>query len=288
MATDGDWGAFIAWDPVAGKRAWTIPEKFMVMSGAVATAGDLVFYGTTDGWFRAVDARTGKVLWQQKLSSGIIGQPMTYLGPDGRQYVAIASGVGGAAGVQSGRPGFPRARLDVVCVLARRQGCRRSAAATVGRSPQATVKTATAIAACWPAPRSARGATGWIVLAAKQTRSRMSEPRRSAHVRALAPRITDRRSGRRGAGAMCRCTWPIRWRRAGRVARRQSPVHAAMNCAGCHGYGGDGGMGPEPDRSATGTYGGTPVGDLQVHSTRAAPRACRPGARRCRRNRSGS
>jgi alcohol dehydrogenase (cytochrome c) len=105
--SDGDWGAFIAWDPVAGKRAWTIPEKFMVLSGALATAGDLVFYGTTDGWFRAVDARSGKVLWQQKLSSGIVGQPITYLGPDGRQYVAIASGVGGAAGVQKQRPGYP-------------------------------------------------------------------------------------------------------------------------------------------------------------------------------------
>ena len=44
---DGDWGQFIAWDPVAGKAAWRIPEKFMVMSGALATAGDLVFYGTT-------------------------------------------------------------------------------------------------------------------------------------------------------------------------------------------------------------------------------------------------
>ncbi|TZF90809.1 PQQ-dependent dehydrogenase, methanol/ethanol family [Cognatilysobacter lacus] len=104
---DGDWGAFIAWDPVAGKRVWSIPEKFMVMSGALATAGDIVFYGTTDGWFRAVDARNGKVLWQQKLSSGIVGQPMSYLGPDGRQYIAIASGVGGAAGVQSDREGYP-------------------------------------------------------------------------------------------------------------------------------------------------------------------------------------
>ena len=103
----GDWGAFIAWDPVRGKRAWTIPEKFMVMSGTMVTAGDVVFYGTTDGWFRAVDARNGKVLWQKKLSSGIVGQPMTYLGPDGRQYIAIASGVGGASMVQSGQPGFP-------------------------------------------------------------------------------------------------------------------------------------------------------------------------------------
>jgi PQQ-dependent dehydrogenase (methanol/ethanol family) len=104
---DGDWGAFIAWNPVAGKAAWRLPEKFMVMSGAIATAGDLVFYGTTDGWFKAVDARSGKLLWKQKLSSGVIGQPMTYLGPDGHQYIAVASGIGGAAMVQSGRPGLP-------------------------------------------------------------------------------------------------------------------------------------------------------------------------------------
>lgn len=113
---DGNWGALIAWDPVAGKRAWTIPEKFMVMSGTIATAGDLVLYGTTDGWFRAVDARNGKVLWQQKLSSGVIGQPITYLGPDGRQYVAVASGVGGAAMVQSALPGFP-ARGSILYVF---------------------------------------------------------------------------------------------------------------------------------------------------------------------------
>ncbi len=88
-APGGNWGEFIAWDPVTGKKVWSIPEKFMTMSGALATAGDLVFYGTADGWFRAVDARTGKVLWSQKLGSGIIAQPMTYLGPDGRQYVAV-------------------------------------------------------------------------------------------------------------------------------------------------------------------------------------------------------
>jgi alcohol dehydrogenase (cytochrome c) len=104
---DGGWGAFIAWDPVRGKAAWRIPEKFMVMSGAIATAGDIVFYGTTDGWFKAVDATNGKLLMEQKLSSGIIGQPITFLGPDGRQYVAIPSGVGGAAAVQSARDGYP-------------------------------------------------------------------------------------------------------------------------------------------------------------------------------------
>lgn len=104
---EGNWGGLIAWDPAHGKKIWEIPEKFMVMSGVVTTASNLVFYGTTDGWFRAVDAWTGKVLWSQKLGSGIIGQPITYLGPDNRQYVAVEAGVGGAAMVQKSRPGFP-------------------------------------------------------------------------------------------------------------------------------------------------------------------------------------
>jgi PQQ-dependent dehydrogenase (methanol/ethanol family) len=107
-AGPGDnWGEFMAWDPTTNKKAWSIREKFMTMSGTLATAGDVVFYGTADGWFRAVDARAGKVLWSYKLGSGVIGQPMTYIGPDKRQYVAVYSGVGGAAMVSSSMPGFP-------------------------------------------------------------------------------------------------------------------------------------------------------------------------------------
>ena len=64
----------------------------------LATAGDVVFYGTMDRWFKAVDARTGKELWKFQTSSGIIGQPISYRGPDGRQYIAVPSGVGGWAG----------------------------------------------------------------------------------------------------------------------------------------------------------------------------------------------
>ncbi|MEO8308801.1 MAG: PQQ-dependent dehydrogenase, methanol/ethanol family [Pseudomonadota bacterium] len=107
-AAPGDhWGEFMAWDAARGKKVWAIEEKFMTMSGALATAGNVVFYGTVDGWFRAVDARNGKVLWSQKLGSGVIGAPMTYLGPDGRQYVAIYAGVGGAAMVSKSMKGFP-------------------------------------------------------------------------------------------------------------------------------------------------------------------------------------
>jgi PQQ-dependent dehydrogenase (methanol/ethanol family) len=94
----GHRGEFTAWDPVARRKAWSIRESFPVWSGALATAGDVVFYGTMEGWFKAVDARSGALLWQFKTGSGIIGQPVSYRGPDGKQYVAVLCGVGGWAG----------------------------------------------------------------------------------------------------------------------------------------------------------------------------------------------
>jgi PQQ-dependent dehydrogenase (methanol/ethanol family) len=94
----GNRGLFTAWDVANGRKRWQIPERFPVWSGALATAGDVVFYGTMDGWFKAVDARSGAPLWQFKTGSGIIGQPIAYRGPDGKQYVAILAGVGGWAG----------------------------------------------------------------------------------------------------------------------------------------------------------------------------------------------
>lgn len=94
----GNRGIFSAWDPVQAKTIWAVNENFPVWSGALATAGDVVFYGTMDGWFKALDAHNGHLLWQFKAGSGIIGQPVTYKGPDGKQYVAVLSGVGGWAG----------------------------------------------------------------------------------------------------------------------------------------------------------------------------------------------
>ena len=122
-APGGYGGEFTAWDPLTGKAVWNIPDHFPVWSGALATAGDVVFYGTMDGWFKAVDANSGKQLWQFKTGSGIIGQPVTYKGPDGKQYVAILSGVGGWAGAivaggldardQSAALGFAGAMQDL-------------------------------------------------------------------------------------------------------------------------------------------------------------------------------
>jgi lanthanide-dependent methanol dehydrogenase len=94
----GHRGEFTAWDPVAGKEVFRIKEPFPAWSGALATAGDVVFYGTMDRWFKAIHARTGELLWQFRTGSGIISQPVTYRGPDGKQYVAVISGVGGWAG----------------------------------------------------------------------------------------------------------------------------------------------------------------------------------------------
>jgi PQQ-dependent dehydrogenase (methanol/ethanol family) len=95
----GNRGAFVAWDPTTGTKKWEIKENLAAYGGALATAGGVVFYGTMEGWLKAVDAKTGTLLWKFKCPSGIIGNPMTYLGPDGKQYVAVLSGIGGWAGI---------------------------------------------------------------------------------------------------------------------------------------------------------------------------------------------
>jgi PQQ-dependent dehydrogenase (methanol/ethanol family) len=91
-------GNFIAWDNKTGKIVWSIKEQFSVWSGALATAGGVVFYGSLEGYLKAVDAKTGKELYKFKTPSGIIGNVTTYE-HNGRQYIAVLSGVGGWAGI---------------------------------------------------------------------------------------------------------------------------------------------------------------------------------------------
>ncbi|MCX7318926.1 MAG: methanol/ethanol family PQQ-dependent dehydrogenase [Hyphomicrobiales bacterium] len=91
-------GNFIAWDNTTGKIVWSNKEQFSVWSGALATAGGVVFYGTLEGYLKAVDAKTGKELYKFKTASGIIGNVTTYEN-NGRQYIAVLSGVGGWAGI---------------------------------------------------------------------------------------------------------------------------------------------------------------------------------------------
>jgi PQQ-dependent dehydrogenase (methanol/ethanol family) len=102
-------GELVAWDPVGARKVWGVKdEKFPVYSGVLATGGDVIFYGTMDGWFKAVDARTGTELWKFHCGSGIVANPITYLGPDGKQYVAVYSGIGGWMGAVA----FPDVSID--------------------------------------------------------------------------------------------------------------------------------------------------------------------------------
>jgi lanthanide-dependent methanol dehydrogenase len=94
----GGLGSFIAWDPVAAETVWEIDEPFAVWSGALTTAGGLAFYGTLEGFIKAVDQETGEQLWQFKTPSGIIGNVNTFE-HEGRQYIGVLSGVGGWAGI---------------------------------------------------------------------------------------------------------------------------------------------------------------------------------------------
>ena len=116
----GNRGELTAWDPVQRRPVWAVKENFPIWSGTVVTAGDVVFYGTMDGWFKAVNARTGDLLWRYKVDSGVIGQPISYRGPDGHQYIAVLSGVGGWSGAVVSGPVDPRdgtAALGMVNVM---------------------------------------------------------------------------------------------------------------------------------------------------------------------------
>jgi PQQ-dependent dehydrogenase (methanol/ethanol family) len=95
----GGMGNFIAWDAVNGKIVKSHPEKFSVWSGALVTAGDVAFYGTLEGYLKAVDANdVTKELWKFKTPSGIIGNVTTW-GHKGKQYIGVLSGIGGWAGI---------------------------------------------------------------------------------------------------------------------------------------------------------------------------------------------
>jgi PQQ-dependent dehydrogenase (methanol/ethanol family) len=91
-------GRLIAFNKVTGETKWSVNEMFQVYSGPLTTDGGVLFYGTLDGWFKAVDQATGKVLYQFHAPSGIIGNPISYV-HGGKQYVAVLTGVGGWAAI---------------------------------------------------------------------------------------------------------------------------------------------------------------------------------------------
>ncbi len=107
-AAKDNMGNMIAWDADKGKIVWSIPEQWSVWSGVLATAGDVVFYGTLDAYAKAVDAKSGKLLWKFKAPSGIIGNFNSWA-HKGKQYVGVLSGIGGWAGAVVAIPGLAAA-----------------------------------------------------------------------------------------------------------------------------------------------------------------------------------
>lgn len=97
-AEPNNMGNFIAWDAREGKIVWSNKERFSVWAGAMATAGDVVFYGTLEGYLKAVDAQTGRELYRFKTPSGIVGNVNSYQ-HNGKQFVSVLSGIGGWAGI---------------------------------------------------------------------------------------------------------------------------------------------------------------------------------------------
>ena len=91
-------GSFIAWDAAQGRAVWEAPEDFPVWSGALATAGSIVCFGTVDGYLKCLDQKDGKALFKYKTPSGIVGNVMTYA-HKGKQYLAVLSGLGGWVGI---------------------------------------------------------------------------------------------------------------------------------------------------------------------------------------------
>ena len=91
-------GNFIAWDAATARSSGRIRNSSRSGRARSPTDGGVVFYGTLEGYLKAVDAKTGKELYKFKTPSGIIGNVLTYE-HDGKQYVAVLSGVGGWAGI---------------------------------------------------------------------------------------------------------------------------------------------------------------------------------------------
>jgi Glucose dehydrogenase len=94
-------GAMRAVDPVSGKIVWEVKNNAPLWGGVLTTGGNLVFYGTPEGYLKAVNAKTGEEVWQFQTGSGVIAPPVTWE-MDGEQYVAVVSGWGGAVPLWGG------------------------------------------------------------------------------------------------------------------------------------------------------------------------------------------
>jgi hypothetical protein len=96
-----------AWDPGQQRVLWSVCDALPGSSRTLVTAGGLVFYGTCDGWLKALDARTGRELWKHRIPDGRLEEASSYRGPDEHQYIAVRA-----------LPGNPRGERETLLVFA--------------------------------------------------------------------------------------------------------------------------------------------------------------------------
>ncbi|MEJ8825810.1 PQQ-dependent methanol/ethanol family dehydrogenase [Variovorax humicola] len=94
-------GSLRAIDPKTGKMAWEVKNGAPLWGGVLTTGGNLVFWGTPEGYLKAADAKTGKVVWEFQTGSGVVAPPVTWM-QGGEQYVSVVSGWGGAVPLWGG------------------------------------------------------------------------------------------------------------------------------------------------------------------------------------------
>ena len=91
IPSEEQWGRLVAVNLDTGKIAWGVKTPQPLIGGVLATAGDLVFNGEGNGWFKAFDARTGKELWKYNAGAGVNSPAVSYM-VNGKQYIAVAAG----------------------------------------------------------------------------------------------------------------------------------------------------------------------------------------------------
>ena len=244
-------GEFAAWDPVKRKKVWAIHEKFPVWTGTMVTAGNIAVYGTMDRWFKVVDARNGKLLYQFHAPSAALSASPSPIRarmagnispccrasaagrarwPMPRSIREVRNGALGYTGAVGDLPAVTsggstlmvfalpsrRHAMKTIVIVARRRHCAGDRGGPVADRRAGR----RARAACWPPP-----------IAAWCRRKNCCACRSPASIPA---------ARRRAWRPTCKIPWPMipmRWRAGARD-------FDSFNCCGCHMARGGGGMGP--------------------------------------------